>query len=236
MAKNYFILDGISSQEYGIWLREAITVSGAEPVMVESVSVPGRNGDLHIPGRSFQNRTITARCFVAGERAQQSLTAISQWVLHSADYQRLEFSWEPGIYWMARVKTGPDISAESGRLRQFSLVFDCKPQRFLKSGEQPILLTAPAALCNSGMEALPLITVYGSGPGTLTVGGVTVTLHALDGQLCLDCDTQNAYQGTANKNSTIYAPEFPRLRPGRNEISWTGGVERLEIIPRWWTI
>jgi phage-related protein len=86
------------------------------------------------------------------------------------------------------------------------------------------------------MESRPLITVYGAGAGTLTAGGRTVQLKSLDGWLTLDCDLQNAYKGTQNKNNTIFAPEFPVLPPGESAVTWTGGVTRVEIIPRWWTL
>ena len=70
----------------------------------------------------------------------------------------------------------------------------------------------------------------------MQIGRYTVKLLSIDESLTLDSDTQNAYKGTQNKNNTILAPEFPRLEPGENEISWQGGVEKIEIIPRWWTL
>ena len=30
--------------------------------------------------------------------------------------------------------------------------------------------------------------------------------------------------------------EFPKLVPGSNTISFSGGITSVEIIPRWWTI
>lgn len=84
--------------------------------------------------------------------------------------------------------------------------------------------------------ALPLVQVYGSGPGVLQVGQTVVQLKALDGTLTLDSETQDAYQGTLNKNNTILAPEFPALLPGDNPITWTGGIQRVEVTPRWWTL
>lgn len=111
------------------------------------------------------------------------------------------------------------------------------PQRFLKIGEIPMTLTAPKTIHNPGMEALPLITVYGTGAGSVTVGGVTVDIKSLDEYVILDCDTQNAYRGILeNKNNTISAPEFPTIPPGESRVGWTGGVERVEIVPRWWVL
>ena len=58
----------------------------------------------------------------------------------------------------------------------------------------------------------------------------------IDEYLVIDCDTQNAYKGTQNKNTEISAAAFPRLDAGDSEISWTGGITSVEITPRWWTL
>ena len=97
-----------------------------------------------------------------------------------------------------------------------------------------------ALLNPTAFTALPLITVYGTGEGTVTVGDITVRIKVMEDHLILDSDTQNAYTEAdgvmTNQNYNIYAPVFPQLEPGVNQISWTGGVARLEIIPRWWTL
>lgn len=90
------------------------------------------------------------------------------------------------------------------------------------------------------MPALPIIKVYGAGDGTVTVGDITVQLFGLEDTITLDCEMQNAYRENGgvleNMNLHIYAPEFPNLPPGNCAVSWSGGVKRLEIIPRWWTV
>ena len=76
----------------------------------------------------------------------------------------------------------------------------------------------------------------GSGKGTVTVGGRTVTLSKITSGMILDSLTQNAYLGSSNLNGDISAAEFPVLLPGESAISFTGGVTALDIVPRWWTL
>jgi phage-related protein len=52
----------------------------------------------------------------------------------------------------------------------------------------------------------------------------------------LDCDLQNAYNGNGNRNMYIDAPEFPVLKNGENKISFSGGITKIQIIPRWWEL
>ena len=52
----------------------------------------------------------------------------------------------------------------------------------------------------------------------------------------LDSDTQNAYNDDGNQNGSINAPTFPALSDGETPISFSGGIDRVEIIPRWWEL
>jgi phage-related protein len=40
-----------------------------------------------------------------------------------------------------------------------------------------------------------------------------------------------------NRNSTITLNNgFPKLVPGENNISFSGGITSVEVIPKWWTL
>lgn len=97
--------------------------------------------------------------------------------------------------------------------------------------------TGTGKMINShGFTARPQITVTGSGKGTVTVGSRTVTINKITSGMILDSLTQNAYLDSSNLNGDISAAEFPTLLPGESEISFTGGVTALDIVPRWWTL
>lgn len=232
MLDEFFLYDGVSSRDVGLQLQKQITFTGAIPrLSVESV--PGRNGDLHYFDGSYENRTGTAFCYLLQKDVDRALDQINRWSLLSNGYRRLETSEEPDVYRLARITAGPEVDIRARILAPFTLEFDCKPQKFLKSGEEIISLTEPITIYNPDFEALPLITVYGTGSGVLYVGDYTVTIHSISGYIVLDSDTQNAYKDFTNKNGDISALEFPRLKHGENSLGWTGDIERIEIIPRW---
>ena len=152
-------------------------------------------------------------------------------------YRRLETSDDPDHYWLARVENSPQIAMRLRTLAPFEIGFDCKPQRFVKAGESPVVFTANGSLFNQyGQIALPFITLCGRGAGILTIGDCVVEVKALDGILHLDSDTQNAYNDSGNQNLNINAPVFPTLPGGETPIAFSGGIERVEIIPRWWEL
>lgn len=233
--RHYLYFAGKDSREFGIYISGSGTFNAPERD-VEFVSVPGRSGDLTIDNGRFLNVTGTYPAFIHQNFTENAMKA-RLWLQSLTGYQRLEDTYHPDYYRMA-VYRGP-LDFETRALNSgadFDLSFECKPQRYLKSGEFPVQISAPGALYNPWMPSLPLITVYGSGAGVLSVGGYTVTIHDMTDSLTLDSETGNAYKGLSNENGNIYAPEFPVLQSGRNVVGWSGGISRVEITPRWWTV
>lgn len=220
----------------GVRARGPFHLDGAEP-RIEEITIRGRNGVLRNWDGSYENREGWIRCFALDEDAIRKIDAINAWLFTSCGYRRLELSEDPEHFLLADVTDGPEIAIRMQKLAPFSVMFDCKPQRFLKAGEQEISLTASGELVNPTMfTALPRIEVHGSGSAVLNVGTVTVRLLDIDEYVVLDSETQNAYKGAENKNATISAPVFPELPAGRTGISWAGGITSLKIIPRWWEL
>lgn len=238
MLNETFYLDGSDARSIGIQLQSPIKFSGAIPV-VESFTVPGRNGDIIVETGSYKNRKGSASCFCLQNNVQEAIDSAGHFLMYSKGYRRLETSNDPYHYWMARVENTPQIEQRMRTLAPFEISFDCKPQRFLKSGEIPVAFTEGngSSITNPyKYTALPFITVYGSGSGRLIIRNVSVTINSFDGLLWIDCDTQNAYDENGNQNTSIMAPIFPTLPYGTSSVSFTGGISHVEIIPRWWEL
>lgn len=200
------------------------------------VSIPGRNGDLYVDTGAYTNYTQYYDIGIRGkvEGLSAAAQSVADWLYSPAGYQRLEDSYEPDVFRMAYFAGPLDIENMLNVLGRASIEFNCKPQRFLKSGEASVAVTS--GIYNpTAFPALPIINITGSGAGRLQVGEYVVEILSLDGSITLDSETQNAYRGTTNLNNTISAPEFPQLIAGDNEISYTGAWT-IEIIPRWWTL
>lgn len=236
MHKETFYLDGENAAAYGINLQRPLQFSGAVPV-VESVHVPGRNGNLIFSTGAYENRTATASCFALSYMdAERFVSAACGFLLRSHGYRRLETSDDPDHYRKARVANGAALELRLRSLAPYEIKFDCAPQRLLKSGGSTLRIDSPSYLFNpTDFPAMPRITVFG-GPGTLRVGGYTAELREVDGFVVLDSETQNAYRDTENENGHVSIPEFPLLLPGRNDVTWSGEISRVEIIPRWWEL
>lgn len=237
MGVIYF--NGKSSKDFGI---EVETYPGLETPErdYDVYHVPGRNGDLLIDKRSYKN---IPRSYQISSGSYDShfidvANRISEWLHSASGYARLEDSYDPECYRLAMYKQELNVANFFDIAGRATIQFECKPQRFLKAGEEKITVTSSRTLTNfTQYDALPLLTVFGSSSGTLTIGNYTITISAISTSVTIDCDIQEAYSGVLNKNSTISVPSgFPKLIPGENAISFTGGITSVEVIPRWWIL
>lgn len=237
MLNETFYINGVDAKAAGIYLQRPIEFSEPVPV-VSTEKIPGRNGELIYATGSYENRTGKASCFAMRlDGVEVSIRAINKYLMVKRGYQRLETSDDPSHYWLAAVKNGARIEQRARSISPFEISFNCKPQRFLKSGMQTVVMNDGGILYNQyGFDALPLITVYGSGSGTISVGNREIEILSMEDVVCIDCDTQNAYNDRGNQNNKISALEFPVLTDGENHISWTGDIDRVDITPRWWEL
>lgn len=202
-------------------------------------SVPGRNGDLIFEEGVFENYIQPYDIYISAEKTKLpgAAKAVAEWLYAPKGYQKLEDSYDPDVFRLAFFSGPADIENILNIFGRATVEFDCKPQRFLVSGEEATRYFSATTITNpTAFTSLPLITVYGSGAGALNIGGTVVNFNSIDESIELDCETENAYKGVTNLNNTIAAPSFPKLVAGANEISWSGGIESVRITPRWWTL
>lgn len=236
MLNETFYLDGVDAQSVGIHLQKPLTFSEAVPIS-EAQSIPGRNGDLIFETGSYDNRSGSASCYCLQRDVEKALRMAGRFLMSKNGYRRLETSDDPDHFWMARVENSPRIEQRLRTLAPFEIGFDCKPQRFLKSGENKIEFNENGILYNAyGQIALPIIAITSYGSGTVTIGNCTVETKEFYGTIYLDSETQNAYNEFGNQNSRIYAPDFPVLNNGEIPVSFSNSIGKVIIKPRWWEL
>lgn len=135
--KHSLTFGGINTDDYGIWITGAGTFAAPERD-VEYVSVPGRNGDLIIDNNRWRNIEIAYPANIPNG-FDAKLSAFRSAICRLRGYQRLEDSYHMDEFRMASFAMGLQPEPIPGnRGGQFDIVFNCKPQRFLKSGEMPL--------------------------------------------------------------------------------------------------
>ena len=199
--------------------------------------IPGRNGDIIQDNGCYKNveRTYEVSFDAPNEDFATYANAVSAWLHSTTGYARLEDSYEPNYYRMATYQESNIFENLYNQAGTATIVFECKPQRFLKTGDNTITIQNSLTIMNpTGFEAYPLFKVTGTS-GVLTVNGNSITFSSIDDFVMLDCELQDAYKENINKNSII-SGTFPVLQTGSNTISWTGDISSVTMKPRWWTI
>ena len=236
MLTDTFIFKNIRANAKGIVLQRPLTISAAIP-KVEKQIIPGRNGTLIDHDGTFENRTITARCYLLDMALESRIDDINAWLFGQGGYHRFEDTQDEKHFMLARASRGIDKYAKMGRINSFYLEFDAKPQRFLKLGEKAIDVTTSKSIYNpTAFPALPLIEIVGSGDITVEIFGSKLSIYGLDGVITYDADTDEAYRGASNLTGKIRTTDTLTIPSGRNAVTVTGNVSSIKITPRWWEI
>lgn len=235
---NTFTFNNINSSQFHMYCSNGGTYDAPERD-VKSVAVPGRNGELTIDNGRFANSKVKFPCFVAKQFAANAEN-IRGWLMTPRWYCRLEDDAHPDEFRMARYVGGVSFEPKyTDKEATLEVVFSCMPQRFLTSGEYALKYTEKSGSIMPNptqFDANPLVTVYGSGSGSVVIAGKAISISDISGSVTIDCETMNAYNGAENRNGTINVNEWPVLPPGQASYSFSGGVTSIEITPRWWTV
>lgn len=199
------------------------------------VEVPGRSGTLTIDNHRFKNLTVTYQCYMRDNFIKKFRETIA-FLQSEAGYHRIETDWEPECFRVGRF-TGPLNPETAGFNHQhgkFKLQFDCKPQRFLKSGEQELTFTKSESIFNpTEFDALPLLYIEGN--GTLLINDKLITVKDNSAGVYIDTEIREAYNGKTNLNSIVSISEGLAIPPGVCPIG-IDGLTKVVITPRWWTV
>lgn len=165
--ENYFQFGEIKSSDYKVYCSGGGTYS-APARDVELFHVLGRNGDLVVDHGSYQNIEVTYPCWVS-RSAPHWVGEFRQQLCSLRGYQRIVDPYHPDEFRLGIFQAAfePNMMNANNDSAEFDVVFNCKPQRFLTSGEEAISIT-PSALTQyitnpTVFDAHPLLEVYGYG-------------------------------------------------------------------------
>lgn len=134
---------------------------------IEMVEIPGRNGSFALDKGRFANIEVTYPAGIGEMNAasfKRKIEGLRNALASQRGYQRLEDDYNGEEYRMAIYKGGLEVSPASLKAGQFEITFDCKPQRFLKSGDEENTITSGGTITNPTLfESHPLLKTEGYG-------------------------------------------------------------------------
>jgi phage-related protein len=235
--RGLIVYGGETSSDYGIVVGEVPSFD--KPKRRSTVfNIQGRNGSIIFQDGSFDDVTRSYKVWIAEDNNNlvDKVNAVSAWLYSKTGYQRLEDSFEPDVYRLAYYNGSGDVSNELMAYGETTISFTCRPERFLKTGEDVIDIYNGGSIYNpTRFEAKPLIHIEGSGTVSVSINGKTLTASISD-YINIDCDRMDAFRlPSENKNANITGT-FPTLDAGKNTVSITGTVTKCTIKPNYFTI
>lgn len=130
------IFNGQDLADFGVHISGEGTFNAPTRAIEEQI-VPGRNGTLIIDGGRWENIMVTYPAYITDD-FDDNMTALRSFLASVRGYARLADTYHPNEFRLAcfsdeiTVRTSGRYNAQG----QFDLSFNCKPQRFLTSGEE----------------------------------------------------------------------------------------------------
>jgi len=169
--------DGESSKQYGVYITGEAVYNAPER-QVEMIAIPGRNGAYALDKGRFENIEVTYPAGIFADNELDFAEAISDFrnfLCSKKGYVRLTDDYNPTEYRMAIYKSGLEVTPAQLRAGEFEITFECKPQRWLLSGETAMSVTSGDEINNPTLfDSSPLLEVEGY--GDIGIGSQSITL------------------------------------------------------------
>lgn len=166
-----FTFDGIDSRDYGVYISGDAVFDSPERD-VEMIEIPGRNGSFALDKGRFGNITVSYPAGLFGEDEasfREGIRALRNALASRKGYCRLEDDYNPDEYRMAVYKKGLEVDPALLKAGEFTIEFDCMPQRWIKSGETAVSVASGGQITNPTLfESHPLLMTKGY--GNITIG------------------------------------------------------------------
>ena len=169
---NHLTFDGVDSSSFGVFISGE-GVFNAPARRGEMISIPGRNGSLFMDEGVFENIPVEYPAFIGTgyeELFRRKLGGLRSALSTRGNYKKLTDTYHPDEFRLGVFREGLEADPEYlTRAGGFTIKFDCKPQRFLVSGEDMIAFYENGTITNPTLFASsPLIRVTGN--GTVAIG------------------------------------------------------------------
>lgn len=214
-----------------VYAKEYVSIPSASRRFKE-VTIPGRDGVLHIDEQSFEETEISMQMNYIGREEQwgERWRAIQKWL--SATNSELTLSDDADFFFkISRVKLS-DNEKKSRRIGEFKATFITKDGlQYLRSGKMEYgiaeVLFNPYCVCH------PVYVITGEGKCTLEVNGKQMKANVSE-KLVIDTDLMLAYRSDGNMANTSVLGKYKDLYllEGENDINISSGFG-LKVIPNW---
>lgn len=152
--------------------------------------------------------------------------------LYEVECTNLILSVMPAKYYIVKNIEVGDIEEQYFRYGYFEVKFTLEPFKYLV-GENYITLTEAKTITYNGTVLGECkIKVYGNGNMQLTMNDEIIQINNVNEYVELDSKLLLCLNQDLTSKSIDMTGDFFVLTRGNNNVSWTGNISKLEILPR----
>ncbi|SHH05818.1 distal tail protein Dit [Tepidibacter thalassicus] len=218
--------------DFGILIAKRPTIPSTKR-RVSYIDIPGRHSRLKYDESTFEDITIGIECAVKEkENLVRKLDEIKAWLFNAGESD-LIFSFEPDKKYIAQVVNSIDFEQVFTYTSRFLILFSCRPFKYAVQNSL-LTITESSNIINPGtIESEPIIRVYGNGDILLKINEQHIELKEITNKIIINSIIQDAYDDEGNILNTKMNGEFPKFKIAENNLTWTGNVKKIEILPNW---
>lgn len=230
--RSYIFYNNQNSSDLDLIIEKTPEIPSSK-IKYETIDIDGGEPLTKIKGFEDITLTFSFAYFATPEEYLMKKSTIDTWLLNSIG-NYLTYSFHEFVCYKVKQISIDNTITTSRVMRHFSVTFICTGLKYMTSGLKPIEILSSNILLNNfgSYESKPLLKIYGSGNINISIGSNTFTIKNVSNYVVVDSEIKECYKDTTNKGRDMVG-DYPILPIGKNTISWTGTVSKIEITPRW---
>ena len=231
-----FTYNGKNSNDMHLRVLNDITFTSPKRD-VNMIQISGRDGDLVMDNGRYESVIRSIPCRLEAPRfanVEELINNINNWLVDNGRFHELEWDNDSNFKYLARVEGEVVSHRMLSRFGNTMIKFRLHPIKYLKSTTTPRQITTGTSIFNQfNIDAKPIIRIVGSGNIEINIGGRPLVLERIGNGCIIDSEIQTItdLQGRVTLFEHMNS-EFPVLKPGNNQITFTRGDIQVEVTPR----
>lgn len=222
-----------SYEDFGIIIEKRPSIPLPER-NINYIEVKGKSGSLTVDDETYRDITIVVNCnIIDRDNLEEKIFCIKGWLTEGVG--DLIFSHMPEKRYIAQVVNRIDIEQSLRILGSFPIIFNCQPFTYPVFNPAMIIEEQNYNIQNIfTFSSNPTITIYGQGDIILKIVSINsqeqiIKLFGVKDYITVDSTLMECYKDATLCNDKM-SGDFPKLFIGQNYVSWSGDVERIEVL------
>lgn len=230
MDLGFFTFNNKTSTDFGLMIADDIKLITPQ-TRGNFIEIEGSDGEFFLSDGKLKNARLSIPVYIEDD---ELINDVANWLKGDNQWHWLEYLMDEEFVYQAICTDEYSFSKTFTEFGKSVITFNLKPYKFLKSGLTERILDE--SITNPlGRSSKPKLTIKGSGNITINIGNSTLTLKNVDGGVIVDSlyQTVTTLNGQAQAWDKVTSYPLPTIAPGRQNVTTTGNVTEIKIIPRW---